>query len=162
VLEANRDQFSTLITILEALGVDEGLTQLPVTFFAPTNDAFTAAGIDPADLDLTDPAVVATVQGLLAYHVVEIPAGDSGFPVGGVFAVGAPPANAVTEVVVLADGQLLPTLQGGLIAVSGSGADVRLNETTAIVASLSNLVASNGMVQGIDRVLSPVAPASGG
>lgn len=154
VLQANEDQFSTLITILEALGVDEGLSPLPVTFFAPTNDAFAAAGIDPADFDLTDPAVVATVRQLLAYHVVQNPRGA-------VYVVGAAPPGVLTEPIVLGEPQELVTLQGGSIVVSGSGTDVRLNQTTGIVGVVTNLVASNGIVQGINEVLTPVEPLAG-
>lgn len=71
ILEALRadDRFTTLVEVLTAAGYTDDVAVIgPLTFFAPTNDAF--ADIPPADLE----AIVANpelLQAILAFHLVE-------------------------------------------------------------------------------------------
>jgi branched-chain amino acid transport system substrate-binding protein len=153
VLQSDPDSFSTLLAILAELGI-EGVTQLPVTLLAPTNAAFAAAGVNPKDINWDDPETVNGIRQLLAYHVVRVDGGA-------VYVVGAAPPGVLTEAIELSAAvSPLTTVQGGGIKVTGAGADVRLNEKTAVV--IPNLVASDGIVQGIDTVLTPVQPLPAG
>ena len=59
------DDFTTLVSAVVKAGlVDDILDAGEITIFAPTNDAFTAAGIDVANTD------VETLTDVLGYHVV--------------------------------------------------------------------------------------------
>merc|ERR1719359_2449347 len=63
------DDFSTLVTAVQAAGLGEALSSTgPFTVFAPTNEAFAALpdGVLEALLDDTD-----TLKEILLYHVVE-------------------------------------------------------------------------------------------
>ena len=61
--------FSLLVEAVVAAGLDDDLSGPgPFTVFAPTNDAFAAAGIDSAFIASADPADLADI---LLYHVVE-------------------------------------------------------------------------------------------
>jgi uncharacterized surface protein with fasciclin (FAS1) repeats len=99
----------------------------PFTVFAPTDAAFTALlgdlGVTKAEL-LADTALLTSV---LTYHVVE---GN----------------NLFFEV---ADQEVLPTLNGMPIAVSGG----LLDGSTSVVSA--DIVASNGVIHVIDEVLLP-------
>ena len=130
----NKD-FTTLIaavlaadpSILELL-LSNGPNNNGLTLFAPTNEAFTAAGI-------TDLAAVADiVDAVLAYHVVDGTVMEDMLPTSGI---------AAAEV---------PTL-GGNIYVTNAGGAVSINGTTTVVAT--NIPGSNGVVHVIDRTLVP-------
>ena len=99
----------------------------PFTIFAPTDQAFTDAGIDLAALDT--PEGKATLSDILLYHVV---AGDV-------------PSSAVTECMsaTAVNGQPLAFTVGDSVMVNGA------TVTTADVAT------SNGVIHIIDKVLSP-------
>lgn len=130
----NKD-FTTLIAAVQAadpsileLLLSNGPSDSGLTLFAPTNDAFTAAGI-------TDLAAVAdVVDAVLAYHVVAGTVMEDMLPTSGI---------AATEV---------PTL-GGNIYVTNAGGPVSINGTTTVVAT--DIVGSNGVVHVIDRTLIP-------
>ena len=99
----------------------------PFTVFAPTDQAFTDAGIDLASLDT--PEGKATLSDILLYHVVS----------------GEVPASAVTECLsaTAVNGQPLSfTVDGG----------VMVNDATVTLADVST---SNGIIHVIDRVLTP-------
>lgn len=127
--------FTTLIAAVQAadpsildLLLSNGPNDNGLTLFAPTNDAFTAAGIT----DLS--AVADIVDAVLAYHVIDgtimkdmLP--TSGFP--------------ATEV---------PTL-GGNIYVTNNGGDVSINGSTTVTAT--DIPGSNGVVHVINRTLVP-------
>ena len=101
----------------------------PFTVFAPTDDAFTAAGIDLAALD-TDEGK-ATLTDILLYHVV----------------AGAVPSSAVT------DGMVATAVNGDdLIFTVGAG--VMINDANVVLADVP---ASNGVIHVIDKVLMPPA-----
>ncbi|WP_461148108.1 fasciclin domain-containing protein [Spirosoma pulveris] len=130
------DQF----TFLEAAVVKAGLTTTlsgtgPFTVFAPTDDAFRAAGF--ANAAAVSAAADTTLRRILLYHVVS----------------GSYPASAITT------GQTaLPTslsVNGTAYvskAASTSGTGVSINGARVITADVQ---ATNGVVHAIDRVLMP-------
>ena len=99
----------------------------PFTIFAPTDDAFAAAGIDLAALD--NPAGKQTLSDILLYHVV---AGDV-------------PSSNVTECMTAtaANGQTLSFTVGNGVMVNGAN------------VTLPDVTTSNGVIHVIDKVLSP-------
>ena len=130
----NKD-FTTLIAAVQAadtsileLLLSNGPNDNGLTLFAPTNDAFTAAGIT----DLS--AVVDIVDAVLAYHVVDGTVMQDMLPTSGI---------AAAEVLTL----------GGNIYVTNAGGEVSINGTTTVVAT--NITGSNGVVHVIDRTLVP-------
>jgi len=99
----------------------------PFTLFAPTDQAFTDAGIDLAALDTVEGK--AALTDILLYHVVS----------------GEVPSSAVTECMsaTAVNGQTLAFTVGDGVMVNGA------NVTTADVNT------SNGIIHVIDKVLSP-------
>lgn len=109
----------------------------PFTVFAPTDTAFGAA---LAELGLTKPQLLASpdLAAILTYHVV---AGN----VRAANVVALPKPAAVT------------TVQGGSFSV---GADLGLTDALGRTATLvaTDVVASNGVIHVIDKVILPSAP----
>ena len=106
----------------------------PFTVFAPTNQAFAAAGLTSVEvINNADPAFLLNV---LAYHVI---------------------AGARVFSSDLVDGADVPTFQGGTLEISlGSGARVKGNaNATASNITITDLLATNGVVHVIDQVLLP-------
>ncbi|MFZ9661084.1 MAG: fasciclin domain-containing protein [Chitinophagaceae bacterium] len=106
----------------------------PFTVFAPTNDAFIAAGFaDIAAINAADPNTLASI---LTYHVVA----------GRVFSSD------------LTNGATPTTANGGTvtIALSGTGATVK-GKTNMVASNIigTNVMARNGVIHVIDRVLLP-------
>ena len=100
----------------------------PFTVFAPTDDAFTAAGIDLVDLDT--PEGKETLTDILLYHVYS----------------GSVPASAVT------DGMMAEMVNGDKVAFTNDGTTVTVGGATVITA---DVIASNGIIHVIDKVLMP-------
>ena len=126
--------FTTLIAAVQAANTDilgallGNGTGNGLTLFAPTNDAFTAAGI-------TDLAAVADiVDDVLLYHVVD-----------GTIMANMLPATSGSATGV--------TTLGGKIYLTNAGGGVFLNGTTEVVTT--DIVGSNGVVHVIDRTLVP-------
>jgi uncharacterized surface protein with fasciclin (FAS1) repeats len=131
-------EFSLLVAAV--LRASQGATNVaqvlsgtaPLTVFAPTNAAFRAAGFaDVAAINAADPAVLARI---LTYHVVP----------GRVFSTNLAAGNVATA-------------QGGNVTIGLSPVTVRGNGNggTASNVTQANLVATNGVVHVIDRVLLP-------
>ena len=99
----------------------------PFTVFAPTAQAFTDAGIDLANFN-TDEANQTLVD-ILTYHVVS----------------GEVLSSALT------DGMSVETLNGDNITI-GVGDNVTVNDATV---TLAEVVASNGVIHVIDKVIMP-------
>jgi len=98
------------------------------TLFAPTNDAFTAAGIT----SLPDRA---TLDAVLTYHLINGSAISSGD---------------------IADGSSSAQTAGGTIFLSNNGSNgLFINGTTEVVEA--NLQTSNGIIHVIDRTLMPTS-----
>jgi uncharacterized surface protein with fasciclin (FAS1) repeats len=105
----------------------------PFTVFAPTNDAFRAAGFPTiASIQAADPAVLTSI---LTYHVI--------------------PARVFSSD--LTDGEQAPTVNGGKVTIGlTSGATVKGN-SNAMASNIiaTNIMATNGVIHVIDRVLLP-------
>ena len=100
----------------------------PFTVFAPTDQAFTDAGIDLAALDT--PEGKATLSDILLHHVV----------------AGEVPASAVT------DGMLATMVNGDKAKLSVTGDVVSISGATVTGADVAT---SNGIIHVIDKVLMP-------
>lgn len=105
----------------------------PYTVFAPTNQAFIDAGFATiAAIQAADPNTLANI---LTYHVLSARAFSSD----------------------LTNGQTLTTVNGGTLAVQlGTGASIKgnNNSTSAQITGM-NMMATNGVVHVIDKVLLP-------
>lgn len=125
-IAVNDGRFTTLVAALVETGLDGALTnEGPFTVFAPTDDAFRALGIPPADL-LADPELA----NILLYHVAE----------GKLKA-----ADVVTK-------DRIATLLGENVKVRTEGNRVFINDAEVIIP---NIKAENGIVHVIDMVLIP-------
>ena len=111
-----------LVTTLEGDG--------PFTVFAPTDEAFAAAGIDLSTFDTDEEN--ATLADILTYHVYS----------------GSVQSSAVT------DGMTVTMLNGKDATFTVSDGTVKIGEATVTQA---DVVASNGVIHVIDKVLMPPA-----
>lgn len=126
-LLADRAEFSTLLSVLDTTGLTETLTeQGPFTVFAPSNAAFEALPPSVIDGLLANPPILAQ---LLQYHVTR------GRYLAADLAVVQP-----------------ATVNGRLLTITQSGEGLAVND--ALVTS-TDLVAGNGIVHAIDRILVP-------
>ena len=126
--------FTILAEALTAAGLIDALkAEGPFTVFAPTDDAFVAA---LEALGLTKEELFADTElltAVLTYHVVA----------GKVLAADA----------IALDGQSAATLNGAEIAISVVDGSVKLNGETTVVTA--DIMASNGVIHVIDKVLLP-------
>ena len=113
---------ANLVTTLQGTG--------PFTVFAPTDAAFTAAGIDLSSFD-TD-AENATLVDILTYQVVS----------------GSVASTALT------DGLTATALNGDNVTFTVNAAGVQVNDANVVTADVA---ASNGIIHVIDKVLMPPA-----
>lgn len=136
--QANDDLSFLVAAVLRA---SEGETNVaavlsgddPLTVFAPTNEAFQAAGFETiADIESADPDDLAAI---LTYHVTA----------GWVFSSD------------LMDGQEAPMLNGETttIGLSGMPTVMGMSNEEASNIVMTNIVTTNGVVHVIDRVLLP-------
>ena len=127
---ASSPQFSTLVSLLEKAGLVGALKRGTYTVFAPTNAAF--AKLPKATLAAVgkDPALLEKV---LTYHVVK----------------GKAPAAKVVTL----NGKSVKTLEGQGVRVSIRGGKVYLNGSSRVTKT--DVMASNGVIHVIDRVLVP-------
>merc|ERR1719446_1201948 len=126
---ASGDGLSTLVSVLTMPSYAPVLQALsgngPFTVFAPTDDAFQAAGVDVSD--------VAGVTEVLKYHVIP---GVAAYSVG------------------LASSQAVPTLQGDTVQIRtmNNNRAVLVDDASVVIP---NILASNGVIHVIDGVLLP-------
>ncbi len=130
---AANSNFSTLVAAVQAAGLVETLKGAgPFTVFAPTNEAFAKA---LAALNMTAEQLLGNKELLtkvLTYHVV-------------------PGKVMAADVMALADGTMVKTVQGSEIKVSNaSGVMVDAANVTQ-----TDLVCSNGVIHVIDSVIMP-------
>jgi uncharacterized surface protein with fasciclin (FAS1) repeats len=124
--------FSLLETAVLRAGLEGTLATTPnLTVFAPTNAAFTAAGLNEAAINATP---VATLQAILSYHVLPTTVSSANVPAG--------PNAAVT------------TLNGQSIFATKNTNGVFVNGVKVVTADVA---ASNGVIHAIDRVLFPAS-----
>ena len=109
-----------LVTTLQGAG--------PFTVFAPTDQAFTDAGIDPANFNTQEEIDVLT--DILLYHVVSgsVTSGD------------------------LSDGMSAAAVNNDPLLFSVNGADVKVNDASVTTADVTS---SNGVIHVVDQVLLP-------
>ncbi len=130
-IAAGNPAFSTLVSAVQRAGLLAAISGSgKYTVFAPTNDAFVAAG-------LTDLAAIpdATVEAVVKYHVLTT----------SVFASDL--VNNATPAT-LQGGNLLVTLPPPAVKVSGSA-----NPASGITTA--NIVATNGVIHVINRTIVP-------
>ena len=145
------DTFSTLVTALQTANLVETLSGAgPFTVFAPTNAAFAALPAGDLAALLAD---IPQLTSILTYHVVPgtwtTDTWGASFPDG-----------------TLTNGQVLTTLNGDTLTVrlprgADPFGDAQIVTQLGLAVSFtrngvaSNLIASNGVVQSISRVLIP-------
>jgi uncharacterized surface protein with fasciclin (FAS1) repeats len=130
-IATNTGSHDSLVAALAHAGLVEALqADGPFTVFAPTDEAFAAAGIDLANFN-TDEAN-ATLQDILLYHVYN----------------GSVESSAVT------DGLTVTMLNGDEATFSVSSEAVKVGDATVTTA---DVLASNGIIHVIDTVLTPPA-----
>jgi len=132
------DDFSTLATAAELAGLTEALSgEGSLTVFAPSNSAFAKL---PEDLvnKLLDPIWQPQLKDLLLYHTLgqEVRQGD------------------------LTDGMTAETLNGESITINLNPPRVNENSKILIDDGYVDVEASNGVIHGIDTVLTPTSVTS--
>lgn len=129
VAAANED-FSTLVTALQAAGLDEVLQgEGPFTVFAPTNAAF--AALPPGTVEsLLEPGNREQLVAILTYHVVP----------GSVYAADVVKLDTAT------------TVQGSDLQIDAGMGSVKVDDATVIATDIE---ASNGVIHVIDAVILP-------
>ena len=127
----NSEVHNTLETAVIAAGLVDALNaEGPFTVFAPTDDAFAALGQETIDALLADPT--GDLANILQYHVINGKAYSTG----------------------LTNGQIATTLLGQDLKVTISEEGVFINDAQVTV---TDILASNGVVHVIDAVLLPPA-----
>lgn len=128
---ASAGVFSTLVKAVEAAGLVETLKGVgPFTVFAPTDEAF--AKLSEGTLDnLLKPQNKDKLTAILTYHAV--------------------PGKLLANEVVGLHGKSINTVQGGELTFDAS-AGVRVGEANV---TQTDVVASNGVIHVIDKVLIP-------
>lgn len=126
-------------SFLEAAVIRAGLADVlrttnNITVFAPTDDAFKAAGF--ADVAAVNAAAVATLASILQYHVLATRVASTAIQTGD---------NAATPTLLTTNGNLFITKNAGGVSVNGA----RVTQ--------ADVSASNGVIHVIDRVLLPPA-----
>lgn len=123
-------RFNTLVTALQAAGLDEALAgEGPFTVFAPTDEAFAQLPDGTVEALLAD---IPALSNILTYHVVN----------GQVLAA---------DVAGLSSAE---TLQGQYLEIAADANGVMINNSNVLVA---DILASNGVIHVIDSVLLPPA-----
>jgi uncharacterized surface protein with fasciclin (FAS1) repeats len=136
-IAAGDERFTTLVAAVTAAGLAETLSGPgPFTVYAPLNDAFAALPEGTVDT-LLQPENLTQLQNVLLYHVDDrrLLAGD--FP---------PGSNTFR-----------PVLDGGRLCITAGPAGVTIADGTGEVANVvvADIVASNGVIHVIDKVLLP-------
>jgi transforming growth factor-beta-induced protein len=125
--------FTTLITALEATGLDTTLSDMDSKFtvFAPTDDAFALLGQDVIDALLTD---TDTLSDILTYHMIS--------------------GEIDSSAAISSAGSLVEMINGDSIGLSLDGDNLLVNTATV---TLVDVAADNGVIHVIDAVLTPPA-----
>jgi transforming growth factor-beta-induced protein len=128
--------FTTLVAALEATGLDAVLANLDedYTVFAPTDAAFALLPAGTVEALLADPDTLANI---LLYHVLP----------------GTVLADAAVSVAQAADSKVT-TANGDMLALSVVDSMLYVNQS---IVTTSNVVADNGVIHVIDRVILPPA-----
>jgi transforming growth factor-beta-induced protein len=122
-------KYSSLLSVIAVLELEEALAGGPFTLFAPTNTAFAALDADTVTL-LASADGRQMLVSILTHHVIN---------------------GSVTSDLVV-DGAMATTEQGGQVTFSVDGGTVMVNDATVIDP---DMLAVNGVAHGIDRILMP-------
>jgi uncharacterized surface protein with fasciclin (FAS1) repeats len=138
-IAAADERFSTLVAAVTAAGLAETLSGPgPFTVYAPTNDAFAALPAGTVDT-LLMPENKDQLTNVLLYHVDDrkLLAGD--FPSGSNY--------------------FRPILADSRLCITASGSGVTIGDSTGTLANviIADIVADNGVIHVIDKVLLPGA-----
>ncbi|BFM08121.1 fasciclin domain-containing protein [Halioxenophilus aromaticivorans] len=130
------DDLTTLVTALEATGLDQVLadSESEFTVFAPTDGAFALLGEDTINALLSDTDTLASI---LTYHVL----GE----------------EVSSQQAIDSAGSTTATVNGELIALSLDGDELLVNTATVI---RTDIRAKNGVIHVLDAVLIPPAPVN--
>ncbi|MAT05210.1 MAG: hypothetical protein CL424_09225, partial [Acidimicrobiaceae bacterium] len=125
ILVANPDQFGTLVSLIDRVGLDEDLTTPGASFtvFAPTNEAF--EGLDLAALSDDD------VRDLLLHHVTD---------------------DAIDSELLFSESGEVETFNGTIFVDADTQT---VSGASVLFADLEGTGDPNGFVHGIDQVLLP-------
>mmetsp|Transcript_32500 Transcript_32500/g.71337 ORF Transcript_32500/g.71337 Transcript_32500/m.71337 type:complete len:614 (-) Transcript_32500:626-2467(-) len=136
-LASESSDFSTLVSIVTDLGLVDALSAPgSFTIFAPTDQAFedllsTFPADGPGSLqDLIDTGVL---EEIVKYHVLDAAILSSS----------------------ISDGNKAKTLQGNLVTATVDASGVKINDANVVVA---DVLGSNGVIHGIDKVIMPPTP----
>ena len=128
----HNDQFSTLVTAIQASGITETLQKSgDLTVFAPTNAAFKALPEGTLG-SLLKPENKEKLIQILTYHVVE----------------GKVTASQVIGL------ESATSLEGSTIDITANKSGVMVNDATVVK---TDIMASNGVIHVIDKVIMPGA-----
>ncbi len=136
-IAAGDERFTTLVAAVTAAGLAETLSGPgPFTVYAPLNDAF--AALPPGTVDsLLLPENLTQLQNVLLYHVDDrlLRAGDF-------------PAGSTT---------FRPVLDTERLCITAANGGVTIADGTGEVANVvvADIIASNGVIHVIDKVLLP-------
>lgn len=126
----HNEQFSTLVTAIQAAGITETLKKSgDLTVFAPTNAAFEALPEGTLE-SLLKPENKEKLIQVLTYHVVE----------------GKVTASEVTQL------DSATSLEGSQIDINADKSGVMVNDATVVK---TDIMASNGVIHVIDKVIMP-------
>jgi len=137
---AGDDRFETLVTALQAAGLDDDLDGTgPFTVFAPTDDAFDALeAASPGTLTfLLDPLNQNVLIDILQFHVIQ--------------------GNVSSTDAIARDGTSAEMLNGSLLRIDvvDSSVVLSLNGNREATVTITDIEASNGVIHVIDAVLDP-------
>ncbi|MEZ5263282.1 MAG: fasciclin domain-containing protein [Acidimicrobiales bacterium] len=154
-LAADEEQrFTTLLDCVTVAGAAAAVTGSgPVTLFAPTNDAFRRAGVDCDPEAEADPEAAAELLRTLQQHVVD-------YDVRFTTPEGYDPENPPRLTEIVERGSI--TLDSILLDAEGTALEISADKTVTVEGTNAeakiidaDLQAPNGLVQVIDRVLTP-------
>jgi len=129
--------FNTLVTALTAAELDDDLQGTgPFTVFAPTDDAFGKLPEGTIEF-LLDPVNKDTLSNILAYHVFD--------------------GSVLSPVALSLDGESVTMLNGGSVAIDIAASELFLNlgGNRQATVTITDVLASNGVIHVIDTVLDP-------
>ncbi len=150
---AGNKNFSTLVSLVKAAGLAGALSDesASLTVFAPTNAAFKSleAAVPGVTAALTDPKNKKLLVQVLQYHVLgsEVKAMDA-------VAAAKKKAKVPTLLGKNANGQIMLSIVGGKVQIADSAG---LNKA---IVTKTDLVASNGVVHVINKVIVPKSIAT--
>lgn len=153
-IAAGSDDFNILVMALNTAGLTDTVrTSTDITVFAPTDAAFTALAVDLGfDGDQTDESAV---FGFIAQALTDLGGGDP-IPLLTDILLYHVSGGAKSEADITAAGSVATLLTGATIAPSGGALVDGEPDLLDPVIVVPDVAASNGTIQGIDRVLLPI------